>query len=143
MSQVKKDDNVKVHYTGKLANGEVFDSSEGREPLAFQVGAGQMIPGFDKGVIDMAINEKKTIVVSPDEAYGAMQKELIQEVPKSQLPGNIEPEVGMRLVSTTPEGQEIPLTITEVKEEDIVVDANHPLAGKELTFDIEIVAINE
>lgn len=143
MSQVKTDDNVKVHYTGKLANGEVFDSSEGREPLAFQVGKGQMIPGFENGVMDMKLNEKKTITIPAAEAYGEVREELIQSVPKSQLPETITPEVGMGLVSRTPEGQEIQLVIKEVNENDIVVDANHPLAGKELTFEIEVVAIND
>lgn len=143
MSQVKQDDNVKVHYTGKLNDGEVFDSSAGREPLAFQVGKGQMIPGFEKGIMDMKLNEKKTIVVPAAEAYGEAREELIQSVPKTQLPDTITPEVGMGLVSKTPEGQEIQLVVKEVNDEDIVVDANHPLAGQELTFEVEVVAIND
>ena len=142
MSQVKKDDKVKVHYTGKLANGEVFDSSLEREPMEFQVGSGQLIPGFENGVIDMKVSEKKTIVIPSDQAYGESRKELIQEVPKDRLPEDIKPEVGMGLVSKTPEGQEIQLVVKEVKDDAIVVDGNHPLAGQELTFEVEIIEIN-
>lgn len=142
MSQVKKNDSVKVHYTGKLASGEVFDSSEGREPLAFVVGAGQMIPGFDNGVVGMALNEKKTIVIPAAEAYGEAREDLIVEVPKTNLPPDLTPEIGMGLVSTTPTGEQIQFVVTEVKEETIIVDANHPLAGKELTFEVEMVEIN-
>lgn len=142
MSQVKANDKVKVHYTGKLSNGEVFDSSLQREPLEFQMGQGQLIPGFEKGLIDMAVNEKKTIVIPSAEAYGESRPELIQEVPNDKLPPEIKPEVGMGLVSTTPEGQEIQLVVSEVKENSIVVDGNHPLAGKELTFEVEVIEIN-
>ncbi len=142
MSQVKKDDKVKVHYTGKLGNGEVFDSSLDREPMEFQVGSGQLIPGFENGVIDMKVNEKKTLVIPSAEAYGEPRKELIQEVPKDRLPEEIKPEVGMGLVSKTPEGQEIQLVVKEVNEDSILVDGNHPLAGQELTFEIEVVGIN-
>jgi FKBP-type peptidyl-prolyl cis-trans isomerase SlpA len=142
MSQVKKDDKVKVHYTGKLANGEVFDSSLEREPMEFQVGSGQLIPGFENGVIDMKVSEKKTIVIPSDQAYGESRKELIQEVPKDRLPEDIKPEVGMGLVSKTPEGQEIQLVVKEVKDDAIVVDGNHPLAGQELTFEVEVIEIN-
>jgi FKBP-type peptidyl-prolyl cis-trans isomerase SlpA len=141
MSQVKKDDKVKVHYTGKLANGEVFDSSLERDPMEFQVGSGQLIPGFENGVIDMKVNEKKTLVIPSDEAYGEPRKELIQEVPKDRLPEEIKPEIGMGLVSKTPEGQEIQLVVKEVNDDSIVVDGNHPLAGQELTFEIEVVGI--
>lgn len=142
MSQVKQNDKVKVHYTGKLANGEVFDSSLERDPMEFEVGKGQLIPGFENGVIDMKVNEKKTIEVPSDEAYGEPRKELVQEVPKDRLPEDIKPEVGMGLVSTTPEGQEIQLVVKEVKDEAIVVDGNHPLAGQDLTFEVEVIDIN-
>ena len=141
MSQVKQNDTVKVHYTGKLANGEVFDSSLERDPMEFQVGKGQLIPGFENGIIDMKVNEKKTLVIPSEEAYGEPRKELIQEVPKDKLPEEIKPEVGMGLVSTTPDGNEIQLVVKEVKDDAIVVDGNHPLAGQELTFDIEVVEI--
>ncbi|MBU2947849.1 FKBP-type peptidyl-prolyl cis-trans isomerase [Zobellia uliginosa] len=142
MSQVKENDKVKVHYTGKLATGEVFDSSVERgEPIEFTMGQGQLIPGFEKGLIDMKINEKKTVNIPKEEAYGEPKTELIQEVPKSQLPQDIEPKVGMGLVSQTQSGQEINLLVTDVKEETIVVDGNHPLAGKDLIFDLEVVEI--
>lgn len=141
MSQVKENDTVKVHYTGKLGNGEVFDSSVDREPMEFQVGKGQLIPGFEKGIVNMKVNEKKTIVVPSEEAYGEAREELVQEVPNDRLPPEIKPEVGMGLVSTTPEGQEIQLVVKEVKDDAIVVDGNHPLAGQELTFDVEVIEI--
>ncbi len=141
MSQVKENDTVKVHYTGKLADGQVFDSSEGKEPIEFTLGQGQLIPGFEKGLIDMKINEKKTINIPKDEAYGEPREELVQEVEKSQLPEEIKPEVGMGLVSKTPDGREMNLVVAEVKDETIVVDGNHPLAGKDLIFDLEVVEI--
>lgn len=142
MSQVKKDDTVKVHYTGKLEDGQVFDSSVERgEPLKFTMGQGQLIPGFEDGIIDMKVNEKKTINISKENAYGEIREELVQEVPKSQLPENIKPEVGMGLTSQTQDGQEINLIVKDVKDESIVVDGNHPLAGKDLTFELEVVEI--
>ncbi|KAB1065482.1 FKBP-type peptidyl-prolyl cis-trans isomerase [Salibacter halophilus] len=141
MSKVKNNDTVKVHYTGKLTSGEVFDSSKDREPLEITVGQGQLIPGFENGLIDMEVNEKKTLNIPSSEAYGDVRNELVQDVPKSQLPEEIKPEVGMPLVSKTPQGQEIQLVVTEVKDDSITVDANHPLAGKDLVFDIELVEI--
>lgn len=141
MSQVKQNDTVKVHYTGKLTNGQVFDSSIEREPIEFTLGKGQLIPGFENGVIDMEVNEKKTVTIPHAEAYGAVNDELFQEVPKDQLPPEIKPEVGMGLVSKNPDGSERQLRVAEVKEDVIVVDANHPLAGKDLVFDLEVVEI--
>lgn len=141
MSQVKENDTVKVHYTGKLADGQVFDTSEGKEPIEFTLGQGQLIPGFEKGLLDMKLNEKKTVNIPKEEAYGEPRAELVQEVEKSQLPEEIKPEVGMGLVSKTPDGQEMNLVVSEVKEDTIVVDGNHPLAGKDLIFDLEVVEI--
>lgn len=141
MSQVKENNTVKVNYTGKLADGQVFDSSEGKEPLEITLGQGQLIPGFEKGLIDMKLNEKKTITIAKDEAYGDVNDALIQEVNKAQLPQDMAPEVGMGLVSKTPDGQEINLLVVEVKDETIVVDGNHPLAGKDLVFDLEVLEI--
>jgi FKBP-type peptidyl-prolyl cis-trans isomerase SlpA len=143
MSLVKENDTVKVHYTGKLADGQVFDSSEGKEPIEFTLGQGQLIPGFEKGLIDMKLNEKKTINIPKDEAYGDSREDLVQEVQKSELPEEIKPEVGMGLVSKSQDGREMNLVIAEVKEESIVVDGNHPLAGKDLIFDLEVVEIKE
>ncbi|MBZ9629870.1 peptidylprolyl isomerase [Salegentibacter sp. LM13S] len=142
MSQVKANDTVKVHYTGKLADGQVFDSSVERgEPIEFTMGQGQLIPGFEKGLIDMKVSEKKTINIPKEEAYGEPREELVQEVQKSQLPEEIKPEVGMGLVSKSPDGQEMNLVVKDVKDETIVVDGNHPLAGKDLVFDLEVVEI--
>ncbi|WP_121665395.1 FKBP-type peptidyl-prolyl cis-trans isomerase [Mesonia aquimarina] len=141
MSQVKQNDTVKIHYTGKLNNGQVFDSSLEREPIEFTVGGGQIIPGLENGLIDMEVNQKKTIEISKDEAYGDAKDELFMEVPKSQLPQEIEPEVGMGLVSKNPDGTERQLRVAEVKDEAIVVDANHPLAGQDLTFEVELIEI--
>lgn len=138
---VKPNDTVRVHYTGKLADGRVFDSSREREPLEFTLGEGQLIPGFEKGVIDMEVNEKKTIEIPSSEAYGERNEEMMQEVPKSQLPEEVKPEVGMGLISQTPDGREMRLTVAEVKDETIVVDANHPLAGQDLVFELEVVEI--
>lgn len=143
MNQVKENNTVKVHYTGKLTDGQIFDSSEGREPLEFTLGKGQIIPGLEKGLINMELNEKKTITIAKEEAYGDINDNLKQEVSKSELPQDITPEVGMGLVSKSPDGQEMNLVVVEVKDESIVIDGNHPLAGKDLVFDIEVVAIKD
>jgi FKBP-type peptidyl-prolyl cis-trans isomerase SlpA len=143
MSQVKENNTVKVNYTGKLSDGQVFDSSEGKEPMEFTLGQGQLIPGFEKGLIDMKLNEKKTITIAKEDAYGDINNDLIQEVEKTQLPQDMTPEVGMGLVSKSPDGQEMNLLVVEVREESIVIDGNHPLAGKELIFDLEVVAIKD
>lgn len=141
MSKVKSNDTVLVHYTGKLTSGEVFDDSTGRDPLKVSLGQGMVIPGFEKALIDMEVSEKKTVTIPVAEAYGEARPELIQQVAKTDLPAEIKPEVGMQLVSQTPDGQQIPLVVTEVADEHITVDANSPLAGKDLIFDLELVAI--
>lgn len=138
----KKNDKVQVHYTGKLTTGEVFDSSEGREPLAFTVGGGQMIKGFDEAVNGMELNEKKTVTIPAEEAYGEKNEALIQEVPKSQLPDDMQPEVGQRLVATNDTGHQTQVSVIEVSEESITIDANHELAGRDLIFDITLVSID-
>jgi len=142
MSEAKKGDKVKVHYTGKLTDGSVFDSSVDREPLEFELGAGMMIAGFDSAVTGMKIGDKKTANISSDEAYGEKNDEMIVEVPKSQLPEDLKPEVGQQLGMQQPNGQNIPVVVTSVGEEKIEIDANHPLAGKDLVFEIELVEIN-
>ncbi|MEP0987619.1 peptidylprolyl isomerase [Ekhidna sp.] len=139
--KAKANDKVKVHYTGKLTSGEVFDSSEGREPLEFTVGGGQMIKGFDEAVNGMAIDEKKTVEIPSAEAYGERRDELIQEVPKDQLPDDMQPEVGQKLVATNDLGHQTYVSVTSVSDEAITVDANHELAGKDLVFDIKLVEI--
>jgi peptidylprolyl isomerase len=141
MSQVKENDTVKVHYTGKLSNGQVFDSSLEREPLEVTLGQGMLIPGFEKGIISMELNEKKTITIPVAEAYGEVQQELFYNVNKEQLPQEITPEVGMGLASKDENGREVQFRIAEVKEDSIVVDANHPLAGQELIFDLQLIEI--
>jgi peptidylprolyl isomerase len=143
MEQAKNGDLVKVHYTGKLATGEQFDSSEGRDPLQFTVGGGQMIKGFDVAIPGMAIGEKKTINISPAEGYGERNPEAIIEFPKTNIPPDMVPQlqIGMQLTLTDPQGQPVPVMITEIREELVVLDANHFLAGKELVFDIELVEI--
>lgn len=141
MSQVKSGDTVSIHYTGTLEDGTEFDSSAGRDPLEFTVGTGQVIEGFDKAVEGMQVGDKKTVDIEPEQAYGPRQDQMIQEVPKSALPPNIQPEVGMGLQAKNQEGQNIRLTVTDVGEETITVDANHPLAGKALRFEIELMNI--
>ena len=141
MSKVKADDTIKVHYTGKLKDGQVFDSSLERDPLEVTLGQGTLIPGFEKGLIDMEVNESKTIVIPKEEAYGDVRKELFQKVSKSDLPEEIKPEIGMGLVGRNSDGSEQQLRIAQVEGEHIVIDANHPLAGHDLTFDLTLVEI--
>ncbi|MDX1769210.1 FKBP-type peptidyl-prolyl cis-trans isomerase [Arenibacter troitsensis] len=141
MSRVKENDKVKVHYTGKLKTGQIFDSSLEREPIEVTLGQGQLIPGFEKELVNMEVNEKKTITVPKEEAYGDIMEELFHEIKKAELPEDIQPEIGMMLVAKNPDGTENQLRITDVKEESIVIDANHVLAGQDLTFELELVAI--
>lgn len=141
MQQVKKGDTVKVHYHGKLEDGTTFDSSEGREPLEFEVGSGMVIAGFDDGVTGMQVGEKKTIHIPADEAYGPVQEEMIMEFPRDRFPADMTPEVGMQLNMSNGQGQNFPVVIVDVKDTVVILDANHPLAGKDLVFDLELVAI--
>ena len=141
MKQVKEGDVVKVHYTGKLVNGEQFDSSTGREPLEFTVGAGQMIKGFDDAMPGMSLGEKKTINIAPENAYGARSEEAIIEFPKENVPADMKLEPGMPLTLSNQAGQPVPVIVVEVKDDVIILDANHFLAGQELIFDIELVEI--
>lgn len=141
MQQVKQGDKVKVHYHGKLTDGTTFDSSEGREPLEFEVGAGAVIPGFDNGVMGMAVGDKKTVNIPSEEAYGPKADELVMDFPKERFPEDMQPEIGMQLMMNNGSGQQFPVTIVGVKDETITLDANHQLAGKDLIFDIELVDI--
>lgn len=139
MEEVKANDKVKVHYTGKLDDGDVFDTSKDREPLEFTVGEGKLIKGFEDAVLGMEVGQTKSIKIPSDDAYGPVNKELIQTVEKNKLPQDLNPSVGQTLVSKTPDGNSFNVLVTEVTDENITIDANHPLAGKNLSFDITLV----
>ena len=141
MQQVKDKDIVKVHYTGTLTDGTVFDSSEGRDPLEFTVGAGQVITGFEEAVTGMSVGEKKQVMIPADKAYGPYNEDLVMSVPMEHVPADLNPEVGMQLEVGGSEGQVLRVMVIEVNEERLVMDANPPLAGKDLTFALELVAI--
>ncbi len=141
MTKAKNGDSVKVHYTGKLDDGTVFDSSVGEDPLEFTIGEQHVIPGFEDGVVGMATGETKTISISEDKAYGERRSELVFEVERGQLPENIAPEIGQLLEFKQPDGSVLPLVVAELSDESVTLDANHPLAGKALTFELELVEI--
>lgn len=143
MTKIKNGDKVKVEYTGKLKDGTVFDTSKGRTPLCFEVGAKQVIPGFDKAVEGMKKDEEKTFTLSVEESYGPAKAELVQEIPRDKLPEKLEPQAGMMLMMKAPTGQQIPARITNVADGKVTIDINHPLAGKKLTFEIKVVGVNE
>lgn len=142
MQQAKNGDTVKVHYEGRLSDGTTFDSSEGQDPLEFEVGSGLVIKGFDDGVVGMQVGDKKTLKIPAEEAYGDKNPDMLVEFPKEQFPDDLKPEVGMTLNMTNGEGQVIPVVITEVREESVILDANPPLAGEDLVFDIELIEIS-
>lgn len=142
MQEAKKEDSVKVNYTGKLADGTVFDSSANREPLQFKLGAGEVIPGFEEAIIGMQEGTKKTVNISSDQAYGPYQDDLVIEVSKNKLPDNLKLELGQKLTMKMNDNSQIMVTVTDIRDEAISIDANHPLAGKDLTFDIELIGIN-
>lgn len=141
MSQAKRGDTVKVHYTGKLQNGEIFDSSIGSDPLEFTIGNRELIEGFESGVLGMEIGTKKTITIPPEGAYGSRNEELVADVDRAKLPDHINAEIGQALQITQPNGKTINVIMTEVTDDTVKLDANHPLAGKTLTFEIELVEI--
>ena len=141
MAEVKKGDTVKVHYHGKLNDGTTFDSSEGRQPLEFEVGSGMVIKGFDEGVKGMNVGDKRTISIPADDAYGQKQEEMIIPFERKNFPPDIEPEIGMTLNMHSEDGNPLPVVITGINEETITLDANHPLAGQDLIFDIELVDV--
>jgi peptidylprolyl isomerase len=141
MTQVKSGDTVAIHYTGTLLDGSTFDSSDGREPLEFEVGSGQIIPGLDGALPGMAVGDKKVVKIGSEEAYGPVNPEMRQAVPREGIPADIPLEVGVQLQMQTPDGQAMPVMVVEVDEATVTLDANHPLAGKDLQFDIELVKI--
>ncbi|HDQ41282.1 MAG TPA: peptidylprolyl isomerase [Desulfonatronum sp.] len=140
MTQATNGNQVKVHYTGRLDNGQVFDSSHGRDPLEFTMGQGQLIPGFEDAVTGMQAGDKKTVTIAAENAYGPRQEELLFSVDRAQLPEHIQPEVGQQL-QVSQEGQTSVVTVAELTEKTITLDANHPLAGENLTFDLEVVDV--
>lgn len=141
MSEAKSGDTVRIHYTGRLTDGNEFDSSAGREPLEFTLGAGQIIPGLEKEIEGMTVGDKSTITVPSDEAYGPHRPEAVQKVPRSKIPAEIEVVVGTQLQGMTPDGQPLNLAVVEVVGDSVTLDANHPLAGQDLVFDVELVEI--
>ncbi len=141
MSQAKDGDTVKVHYTGKLENGTVFDTSTDRQPLELTLGSGKIIPGFEKGITGMGVGDTKTITVLPEEAYGPSRKELIVDIKKTDLPEDITPAIGKELQVQQKDGNPIEITITDMDEDTVTLDANHPLAGNTLLFEVELVEI--
>ncbi|MDE9449675.1 peptidylprolyl isomerase [Aliiroseovarius sp. Z3] len=141
MTEVTSGATVRIHYTGTLEDGTVFDSSEGRDPLEFTVGSGMIIPGLDKALPGMTVGEKKKVTIAPEEAYGHRQEEALLEVPRGDIPAEIPLEVGLQLQMTGQQGQPVPVTVTELTEESVTLDANHALAGKTLIFDFEVVSV--
>jgi len=141
MPQAKKGDKVSVHYTGRLDDGTRFDSSEGADPLEFELGAGQVIPGFESAVTGMNPGDKETVTVPVDEAYGPHRDEMVLAAPRSEIPTELNPQIGQQLQLQHPSGEAIPVVVTEVTDDTVTLDGNHPLAGKDLTFDLELVEI--
>lgn len=141
MQQVKKGDTVRVHYQGRLTDESIFDSSEGRDPLEFVVGEGMVIRGFDEALLDMQIGEKKTVNIPVEHAYGLRDEQMVMDYPLNDFPADMKPEIGMELQLGDDEGNIFHVMVMEVGDETVILDANHPLAGEDLVFDIELVAI--
>lgn len=141
MTQAKSGDTVRIHYTGTLDDGTRFDSSAGMDPLEFALGGGQVIPGFDSAVDGMSVGESKKVTIEAEHAYGQRHEQLVQRVPRNVLPDDVEPVAGMQLQSQSPDGHVMNLVVTEVDDDTITVDGNHPLSGQALTFEIELVEI--
>ena len=139
---IQNNDNISVHYTGTFEDGEVFDSSRERGPLSFEVGAGQMIKGFDDAVVGMDVGESKQITLAPEDAYGHRNEEMLVELPTTSFPEDMELEMGLQLQLTNQNGQPVPATVVQIGDENITMDVNHPMAGKTLVFDIEIVEVS-
>ncbi len=141
MAQAKTGDSVSIHYTGKLQDGTVFDSSRDRDPLQFAIGKGEVIPGFEAAVVGMTPGDAKTEVIPAEKAYGPRQPEMVMVVERQQIPADIPLDVGLQLQLQGPAGQAVPVMVTDLSEAEVTLDANHPLAGETLIFDIELVAI--
>ena len=141
MQQVKAGDTVKVHYQGRLVDGTTFDTSQGRDPLEFTVGNGMVIKGFDNGVLGMIVGDKRTIEIPVDDAYGPEDPQMIMDFPVDRFPSDMKPEIGMQLNMSNGSGQNFPVIIREIRQDSVLLDANHPLAGEDLIFDLELVDI--
>jgi peptidylprolyl isomerase len=141
MSQAKNGDTVKVHFTGRLENGEVFSKSEVESPIEVTLGNGELLPGFERGIVGMEVGEKKTITVPPEEAYGPKQEDLMVEINKSNLPENVTPAIGKGLRIRQSDGEDIRVIISDMTEDTVTLDGNHPLAGVTLLFELELVGI--
>lgn len=141
MSTAKTGDTVQIHYTGKLDDGTVFDSSEGREPLAVTLGEGQVIPGFESAAVGMEVGETKETRIDVADAYGERRDDLLLDVPREQLPDDLEVEVGTQLQLQQPDGRAVPVTVAQLDDAKVTLDANHPLAGQPLTFELTLVAV--
>lgn len=141
MSQAKNGDTVKIHYSGTLEDGTLFDSSQGREPIELTLGGGKVIPGFETAIVGMSAGENKTVTIPVDQAYGPHHDHLTRDVPRSTIPDNIDLAEGMVLHAKGPEGQTLNFTVTSFDDETVQIDGNHPLAGKDLTFALELVEI--
>lgn len=141
MSEAKQGDTVHIHYTGRLADGTTFDSSKDRDPLELTLGEGAVIPGFEKAIEGMTVGDQKTAEIPVDEAYGPRRDELVMDVPRTQLPDGMDPKPGEQLRMQTPDGQAVPVVVADTSAEAVKIDANHPLAGKDLTFDLLLVKI--
>lgn len=141
MAQAQNGDTVKIHYTGTLDDGTVFDTSNGRDPLEFTLGEGQVIPGFEEAVLGMEVKEEKTFTIDCKQAYGPYNQEMVINVQRNQFPPDITPEVGQQLQLKQPQGQVVLVTVTNLTEDTVTMDANHPLAGKDLTFNVQLVEI--
>ncbi|MGD8990059.1 MAG: peptidylprolyl isomerase [Desulfobacterales bacterium] len=142
MNKVESGHYVTVHYKGTLENGDMFDTSEGRHPMEVHIGAGQVITGFEKALMGMALNEKKVFTLDPEEAYGFRDESLTHSFARSEVPAEMDLEVGQTVALSSPEGQQVPAQIVKADDKKVVVDLNHPLAGKTLNFDIEVVGIS-
>ncbi|WP_037310920.1 FKBP-type peptidyl-prolyl cis-trans isomerase [Ruegeria halocynthiae] len=142
MTAIKQGDTVRIHYTGTLLDGKVFDSSEGRDPLEFVVGSGQIIPGLDSAMPGLGAGEKKRVEIACQDAYGPINPAMRQDIPREGIPDDIPLEPGTQLQMQTPDGQAMPVTVIEANDATVTLDANHPLAGQDLIFEIEVVSVN-
>ncbi|MBO9435687.1 peptidylprolyl isomerase [Ruegeria sp. R13_0] len=142
MSEIKQGDTVRIHYTGTLLDETVFDSSDGRDPLEFVVGSGQIIPGLDSAMPGLAVGDKKRVEIACVDAYGPINPAMRQDIPREGIPDDIPLEPGTQLQMQTPDGQALPVTVVEANEATVTLDGNHPLAGQDLIFDIEVVSVN-